>query len=238
MKKKSYKLNKLERNRFSLFSDNENECYFCHRETKLTWHEIYSGKNRQNSMRYGLCLRICLSCYNRLELDNKKQADYDGDTRSALPPYSQPVSINDNTTNLSKSKATLPTNSNMQNRIINTIDEVKNNERVNLPAIDESNEVLRATPEMVDRGETTTPILPVINRNQFNDGNSKFAKVKSIRLYDLRHTYVATMMAEGQQLYYISSKLGHSNYNTTMNKYGHLSDETRKEIEINTDKYY
>ena len=69
MKKKSYKLNKLERDRFSLFSDNKNKCYFCHRETELTWHEIYSGKNRQNSMRYGLCLRMCLSCHNRLQED-------------------------------------------------------------------------------------------------------------------------------------------------------------------------
>ena len=69
MKKKSNKLNKLERNRFSLFSDNKNKCYFCPRETELTWHEIYSGTNRQNSMKYGLCLRMCIVCHRQLQED-------------------------------------------------------------------------------------------------------------------------------------------------------------------------
>lgn len=63
------------------------------------------------------------------------------------------------------------------------------------------------------------------------------AKVTKIRMYDLRHTYVTTMMAEGKELYYISSRIGHSNYSTTVNKYGHLSEKTRKEIAKITDKY-
>lgn len=61
--------------------------------------------------------------------------------------------------------------------------------------------------------------------------------VTKIRMYDLRHTYVATMMMEGKELYYISERLGHNNYNTTVNKYGHLSNEKRKEIAESTDKY-
>ena len=56
-------------------------------------------------------------------------------------------------------------------------------------------------------------------------------------MYDLRHTYVATMMGEGKELYHISSRLGHSNYSTTVNKYGHLSVKKRKEIAELTDKY-
>lgn len=64
------------------------------------------------------------------------------------------------------------------------------------------------------------------------------AKVPKIRVYDLRHTYVATMMAEGKELYLISERLGHSNYSTTVNKYGHLSNKIRKEIAEITDKYY
>lgn len=63
------------------------------------------------------------------------------------------------------------------------------------------------------------------------------ANVKKIRMYDLRHTYVATMMAEGKELYYISDRIGHTNYNTTVKKYGHLSNEVRKEIAKITDKY-
>lgn len=63
------------------------------------------------------------------------------------------------------------------------------------------------------------------------------AQVTKIRMYDLRHTYVATMMGEGKELYHISSRLGHSNYSTTVNKYGHLSVKKRKEIAELTDKY-
>lgn len=63
------------------------------------------------------------------------------------------------------------------------------------------------------------------------------ANVPQIRMYDLRHTYVATMMSEGKELYHISSRIGHSNYSTTVNKYGHLSNKTRKEIAAITDKY-
>ena len=63
------------------------------------------------------------------------------------------------------------------------------------------------------------------------------AQVTKIRMYDLRHTYVATMMEEGKELYHISSRIEHSNYSTTVNKYGHLSDKTRNEIAEITDKY-
>lgn len=63
------------------------------------------------------------------------------------------------------------------------------------------------------------------------------AEVPRIRMYDLRHTYVATMMAEGKELYHISRRLGHTNYSTTVNEYGHLSKKARKEIAKITDKY-
>ena len=63
------------------------------------------------------------------------------------------------------------------------------------------------------------------------------AGVSKIRMYDLRHTYVATMMMEGKELYHISQRIGHSSYNTTVDKYGHLSNKVRKEIAEITDKY-
>ena len=61
--------------------------------------------------------------------------------------------------------------------------------------------------------------------------------VSKIRLYDLRHTYVATMMQEEKELYLISEKIGHTSYSTTVNKYGHLSNQIRREIAEITDKY-
>lgn len=83
---------------------------------------------------------------------------------------------------------------------------------------------------------TKRPYSDVTLRKAFHKYCDK-ANVKKIRMYDLRHTYVATMMSEGKELYYISGRIGHSNYSTTVNKYGHLSNEKRKEIATLTDKY-
>lgn len=66
---------------------------------------------------------------------------------------------------------------------------------------------------------------------------SNKANVSKIRLYDLRHTYVALMMNEGWELYHISKRIGHKNYSTTVDKYGHLENKLRKEVAKTTDKY-
>ena len=71
-----------------------------------------------------------------------------------------------------------------------------------------------------------------------NDKKETKAKVKKIRLYDLRHTFVTTMMSENWELYHISKTLGHSNYSTTVNKYGHITKQIRKEMALTTDKFY
>lgn len=74
IKTKSSRLAKLERDRFSLFTDNMNKCYFCPNK-KDHIHEIFCGRNRQNSMKYGLCLPICESCHSTYQNDflfNKK----------------------------------------------------------------------------------------------------------------------------------------------------------------------
>lgn len=71
MHKKTKKLTKLEKNRYSVFSYDTERCYLCGSTYKLTWHEIYAGKNRQNSMRYGLCLRLCLNCHSKEQEDSQ-----------------------------------------------------------------------------------------------------------------------------------------------------------------------
>ena len=83
---------------------------------------------------------------------------------------------------------------------------------------------------------TNKPYSDDILRKKFNYYCEK-ANVPRIRMYDLRHTYVATMMAEGKELYHISRRVGHASYSTTVNKYGHLSTKIRKEIAEITDKY-
>lgn len=84
--------------------------------------------------------------------------------------------------------------------------------------------------------ETNKPISDTKLRKDFYK-YSELAGVPKIRLYDLRHTYVATMMLEGKELYLFSSRIGHVNYSTTVNKYGHLSNKARKEVALTTDKY-
>lgn len=83
---------------------------------------------------------------------------------------------------------------------------------------------------------TQKPISDSKLRNDFYE-YCELANVPRIRPYDLRHTYTATMMAEGKELYLISERLGHSSYSTTVNKYGHLSNQIKKEVAEITDKY-
>lgn len=71
MQSKSNKLASLERNRYSVFSNDTKRCYLCGSTYKLTWHEIYSGKNRQKSMKNGLCLRLCLNCHSKEQEDSQ-----------------------------------------------------------------------------------------------------------------------------------------------------------------------
>jgi len=85
--------------------------------------------------------------------------------------------------------------------------------------------------------KTNKPFSDVALRKQFYK-YCKSANVTQIRMYDLRHTYVATMMSEGKELYLFSKRIGHSTINTTVNKYGHLSNKVKKEIASSTDKYY
>ena len=69
IRKKSKKISKLEKNRFSIFDDDKFKCRICGSTHNLTWHEIYDGKNRQNSMIWGLCLRLCWSCHMKYQED-------------------------------------------------------------------------------------------------------------------------------------------------------------------------
>lgn len=58
MKHYSVKRARLERNRFSIFTDDLDHCYFCGKP-KEDLHEILYGTNRLNSMKYGYILPLC-----------------------------------------------------------------------------------------------------------------------------------------------------------------------------------
>ena len=69
IKKRTSKLAKMERERFSLFTDDDSKCMLCGSTYQLTWNEIYRGRNRKLSMQYGLCQRLCLSCHMKYQED-------------------------------------------------------------------------------------------------------------------------------------------------------------------------
>lgn len=74
LRKKSNKLTKLERNRYSVFTDNLDICYLCGRK-KNDLHEVYAGRNRINSIKYGFVLPICRECHS-LNQNNPFFNDY------------------------------------------------------------------------------------------------------------------------------------------------------------------
>ena len=71
MKKKSSKIIKLERNRFSVFYEDLKTCCYCGSTYQITKHEIFEGRNRLNSMECGYVLPLCLKCHRQLQDDKE-----------------------------------------------------------------------------------------------------------------------------------------------------------------------
>jgi integrase len=57
----------------------------------------------------------------------------------------------------------------------------------------------------------------------------KAAGIEAIRFHDLRHTYASLMLAQGENVKYIQTQLGHSSPTVTLNVYSHLLKETNQE---------
>ena len=72
MKAKTKKLKELERNRYSILTDDVEHCYNCNTPYNLTWHELFEGRNRQLSMKYGCCIRLCWKCHQKLQYKDLK----------------------------------------------------------------------------------------------------------------------------------------------------------------------
>lgn len=70
--------------------------------------------------------------------------------------------------------------------------------------------------------------------NIWNDA-TKAAKVKGVRLHDLRHYYASGLIADGCDVVTVQKALGHAKATTTLNTYSHLwptaEDKTRKAAE-------
>ena len=72
---RSNTLAKLEKARTSLFTHDLDHCYVCGKP-KHHLHEVCFGKNRINSMKYGLVLPLCSSCHQLMHRDANLQLKY------------------------------------------------------------------------------------------------------------------------------------------------------------------
>lgn len=70
IKKKSTKLSKLERNRYSVMTNDLEHCYICNQQ-RCDLHEVFAGSNRKTSMKYGLVIPVCRECHENISNDIK-----------------------------------------------------------------------------------------------------------------------------------------------------------------------
>ena len=57
----------------------------------------------------------------------------------------------------------------------------------------------------------------------------KTAKVKTIRLHDMRHTFALISLQAGADIKTIQNDLGHESIETTLDKYGHVNEKMKKD---------
>lgn len=70
LKKRTNKQSKLERNRFSILTSDLERCILCGAK-KDHLHEVFFGRNRANSIKYGLVIPLCTS--HHVEMHRRKE---------------------------------------------------------------------------------------------------------------------------------------------------------------------
>jgi hypothetical protein len=68
IKKRSNKQSKLEKSRFSIFTNNFEKCFYCGKTGKMDLHEVYGGSNRTRSIKNGLVIPLCRMCHSDEEI--------------------------------------------------------------------------------------------------------------------------------------------------------------------------
>jgi integrase len=62
------------------------------------------------------------------------------------------------------------------------------------------------------------------------------AGLKRVRFHDLRHTYASLLIAQGENVKFIQGQLGHASATTTLDRYGHLLPDAKRESGTKLDK--
>lgn len=71
MRNKKGKLIKLEKNRYSILTENLEQCFIC-KSPYVEIHEVFGGRNRKISMQNGFCVPLCHNHHQQATLDNEK----------------------------------------------------------------------------------------------------------------------------------------------------------------------
>lgn len=69
IKKKSYKLAKKEKERFSIIYHDLTKCCYCGAKRNVAKNEVYEGAYRQRSMKMGMVAPFCQDCHDRFHND-------------------------------------------------------------------------------------------------------------------------------------------------------------------------
>lgn len=90
IRKKTNKLAKKERKRYSILQLDTEMCYLCHRQLDLDKHEAFSGSNRQKSIEWGLIYYLCRICHIRADIDETiRQQLHDYARETFIEKYSE-----------------------------------------------------------------------------------------------------------------------------------------------------
>ena len=56
----------------------------------------------------------------------------------------------------------------------------------------------------------------------------KAAGLRHVTMHSLRHTYASLLIAQGENIKYISEQMGHASIQITVDRYGHLFPSTKR----------
>ena len=73
-----------------------------------------------------------------------------------------------------------------------------------------------------------TPMDPANLRHRVFEDTLTRAKLRRIRIHDLRHTFASLLINQGENLKYVQAQLGHSSITTTVDRYGHLMPDAHR----------
>jgi integrase len=101
------------------------------------------------------------------------------------------------------------------------------------PKLKEALEIHRITSpvnetDLVFVNSTGSPLDPDnIIKREFQPA-LRMAGLRLIRFHDLRHTYTSLLIAQGENIKFIQSQLGHASIQTTLDRYGHILPNTNR----------